>query len=476
MSNPAVANLRGAVGPLPPRAGDRRRRHGHGLPRRGPAARPPGRAQGAPARAGRRDRRRAVPGRDQAHRQPAAPAHPAAVRLGRGRLLPLSMSCRSSRARACATGSAGRSSSRWTTRCGSRARSPSALDYAHRHGVIHRDIKPENILLHDGRALVADFGIALAASKAGGTRMTETGMSLGTPHYMSPEQAMGEREITARSDVYALGAVLYEMLTGDPPFTGSTAQAIVARVVTESPAAAAAAAAHHPAARGGGGAHRAREAAGRPVRDGGRSSPRRCASPTATRRVHGGRAPGGGRPRPSGPASRLARPGRRSASWPRRCGARLRRRRSWLGRPRGAPPSAARPVRCSPAPTAPRCRDNYPWPAAISPDGGILVYCGDAPAAQSDALLAPDRPARGPARSRAPSAATQPLFSPDGRWLAFEAGGKEKKVRLDGSAPVTIAEGGSDNGADWTTTDELVRRRDRSGTRALRRSASPAAS
>ncbi|HET9294807.1 MAG TPA: protein kinase, partial [Gemmatimonadales bacterium] len=97
------------------------------------------------------------------------------------------------------------------------------------------DIKPENILLHDGRALVADFGIALAASKAGGTRMTETGMSLGTPHYMSPEQAMGEREITARSDVYALGCVLYEMLTGEPPFTGVTAQAIVARVVTESP-------------------------------------------------------------------------------------------------------------------------------------------------------------------------------------------------------------------------------------------------
>jgi serine/threonine-protein kinase len=110
----------------------------------------------------------------------------------------------------------------------------SALDYAHRHEVIHRDIKPENILLHDGRALVADFGIALAASKAG-SRMTETGMSLGTPYYMSPEQAMGEREITARSDVYGLGAVLYEMLTGDPPFTGSTAQAIVARVVTETP-------------------------------------------------------------------------------------------------------------------------------------------------------------------------------------------------------------------------------------------------
>ncbi|HUF34917.1 MAG TPA: protein kinase, partial [Gemmatimonadales bacterium] len=110
-----------------------------------------------------------------------------------------------------------------------------ALDYAHRHGIIHRDIKPENILLHDGRALVADFGIALAASNAGGSRMTETGMSLGTPHYMSPEQAMGQREITARSDVYALGVVTYEMLTGDPPFSGSTAQAIVARVMTEEP-------------------------------------------------------------------------------------------------------------------------------------------------------------------------------------------------------------------------------------------------
>src|SRR5687767_13408189 len=104
-----------------------------------------------------------------------------------------------------------------------------ALDYAHRRGIVHRDIKPENILLHDGRALVADFGIALAASTAG-TRMTETGMSLGTPTYMSPEQAMGERELDARSDVYALGCVTYEMLSGEPPFSGPTAQAIVAKV------------------------------------------------------------------------------------------------------------------------------------------------------------------------------------------------------------------------------------------------------
>ncbi len=108
-----------------------------------------------------------------------------------------------------------------------------ALEYAHRHGVIHRDIKPENILIQGGHALVADFGIALAASKTGGKRMTETGMSLGTPHYMSPEQAMGERELDARTDVYALGCVTYEMLAGEPPFTGPTAQSIVAKVMTE---------------------------------------------------------------------------------------------------------------------------------------------------------------------------------------------------------------------------------------------------
>ena len=111
-----------------------------------------------------------------------------------------------------------------------------ALDYAHRRGVVHRDIKPENILLHDGQALVADFGIALAASKTdGSTRITETGMSLGTPQYMAPEQAMGEREITPKADVYALGCVLYEMLVGEPPFAGPTPQAIVARMLTEQP-------------------------------------------------------------------------------------------------------------------------------------------------------------------------------------------------------------------------------------------------
>src|SRR5450759_5245215 len=110
-----------------------------------------------------------------------------------------------------------------------------ALDYAHRQGVIHRDLKPENILLHEGQPLVADFGIALAVSNAGGNRITQTGLSLGTPQYMSPEQATGDRAIDARTDIYSLGAVTYEMLTGEPPHTGSTSQAIIARVLTEKP-------------------------------------------------------------------------------------------------------------------------------------------------------------------------------------------------------------------------------------------------
>src|SRR5213595_3794224 len=104
----------------------------------------------------------------------------------------------------------------------------SALDYAHRHGVIHRDIKPENILFQDGQAVVADFGIALALSAAGGSRLTETGLSLGTPQYMSPEQATGDRLIDARSDIYSLASVLYEMLAGEPPHNGPTATAATA--------------------------------------------------------------------------------------------------------------------------------------------------------------------------------------------------------------------------------------------------------
>ncbi len=174
----------------------------------------------------------------------------------------------------------------------------SALDYAHRHGVIHRDIKPENILLHEGEAVVADFGIALAVREAGGPRLTETGLSLGTPQYMSPEQATGGRALDARSDVYSLAAVVYEMLAGEPPHTGPTVQAVIAKLLTERPT-------------------RLRTGVRSSARGiAGRAGGRRAAPPRGRRGRHRGRARHRGGPvargarggKPKGPRLRRARP------------------------------------------------------------------------------------------------------------------------------------------------------------------------
>jgi len=110
-----------------------------------------------------------------------------------------------------------------------------ALDFAHQRDVVHRDIKPENILLHDGHAVVADFGIARAIRRSGAEWTTAAGMAVGSPAYMSPEQASGEREIDGRTDIYSLASVLYEMLTGRPPFTGPSAQSVIAQRMTVPP-------------------------------------------------------------------------------------------------------------------------------------------------------------------------------------------------------------------------------------------------
>ena len=318
-----------------------------------------------------------------------------------------------------------------------------ALEYAHRHTVIHRDVKPENILLHGGHALVADFGIALAASRSeGGSRMTETGMSLGTPHYMSPEQAMGERDITARSDVYALGCVLYEMLTGEPPFTGPTPQAIVARMMTEEPrsltlqrksippqveaavttaleklpadrfpsAAAFAAALEDPAFAG-------------------------SSATTATRsRSRAATAPS------------WASPGRLVLATAVLVAAITFGLTRWL-----APPGATRDLRSPhvaiPLPEGYELGATNVNPIAISRDGARVAFVGLKDGRNRIFVRAiEDIDAQA---LEGTEGGDGPFFSPDGKWIGFFAGSKLRKVTVSGAALVSLADAPFHRGGAW---------------------------
>ena len=316
-----------------------------------------------------------------------------------------------------------------------------ALDYAHRHGVIHRDIKPENILLHDGRPMVADFGIALALSAAAGGRMTETGMSLGTPHYMSPEQATADKEITGRSDIYSLGSVLYEMLTGE-----SAAHRLLG------------AADHHEdhrragragdqvpevgaAERGGGGGEVAGEVAGRSVRE--RQGVRRGAGESGVHpRGAGGGGGGGGRGGGAGggaggggggPAGWVGGGGRGGGAAPGAGGARGGR---FFGG-RGVlvfPGGAGRP--------------------AISAGGRPLVFLGGGGGRRVffwgglEGLVVHTIPGT--------DNATSPFFSPDGKWIGFFAGAGLQKVQLTGGAATTVSAMSVARGAAWTRGDVIL--------------------
>jgi len=309
-----------------------------------------------------------------------------------------------------------------------------ALDYAHRQGVIHRDIKPENILLHDGRPMVADFGIALAVSAAAGGRMTETGLSLGTPHYMSPEQATAEKEITAKSDVYSLGSVLYEMLTGDPPHTGSSAQQIIMKIVTDIP---------------------------RPVIELRKSVPPNVAAAL-------------GKALEKLPADRFASAAEFAAALinpmfaPAVTSDRAVAARGGDWRQRVAVPAlivagAALVVAAwsltRPVPQARVARyevqlerfdEGSDWSTvAIAPDGSRLVYSGvtdgrrDLLVRPFDQLNAVEIPGT--------EDAINPFFSPDGRRLGFMLSGRAVKVvALDGSPPMTVADSAVGSpGATW---------------------------
>jgi tRNA A-37 threonylcarbamoyl transferase component Bud32 len=321
-----------------------------------------------------------------------------------------------------------------------------ALQYAHERGVIHRDIKPENILLQGGHALVADFGIALAVQQAGGQRMTQTGLSLGTPQYMSPEQAMGEKATDARTDIYALGAVTYEMLVGEPPFTGPNAQAIVARVLTAPPAPPAAtrtsvpahveqavltALAKLPADRFGS-ARAFADALGNP----GLATPRvpgsaaaPASTPNASRRALAGltmvaaallgtTAWGWLRPTPPGPVSRYA-----------------------LAFPALEAPD---PIRSAAAP---------------APDGSFIIYRGPDLARGPEGQLWLKRRDSDRATPIAGTAnAGSFAISPDGQWLAFTSGNQLLKVPVSGGPATALVKGrvATSRGLAWLGTDTVV--------------------
>jgi serine/threonine protein kinase/Tol biopolymer transport system component len=324
-----------------------------------------------------------------------------------------------------------------------------ALDYAHRHGVIHRDIKPENILLQDGQPLVADFGIALAVKQAGGARLTQTGLSLGTPQYMSPEQATAERELDPRSDVYSLGAVLYELLAGEPPFSGASTQAVIARLMTEEP---------------------------RPL-----GLTRRSVPPAVEAAVHRAleklpadrfsTAAQFADALVNDEASRVFRPVRRTTGWPGSSRvpliamaavtlvALIMAAWSLSRRPAERPRPVVR-FELTPPPDWRSMDVTSGSPLALSPDGSTLVYVGANGGGRPRQLyrwnLAEPQPT--------PLAGTEssgfPFFSPDGEWVAFLVGGQLRRTSVRGGGSVAIGEVAAGittfRGGTWTSRGEIV--------------------
>jgi serine/threonine protein kinase/Tol biopolymer transport system component len=319
-----------------------------------------------------------------------------------------------------------------------------ALDYAHSKGVIHRDIKPENILLANGRPMVADFGIALAVSAAAGGRMTETGLSLGTPHYMSPEQATAEKEISARSDVYSLASVLFEMLAGEPPHSGGSAQSIIMKIIAEpapdvtkfrktvppNVAAAVARALEKVPADRFQSAKAFADALGNP------------AFATTASTAHGGL--------PSGP--------RRVNPWMWATGAIgiAALASGWaFGRSTAPAPDAQAVKFVIELPDSITSVSTCCGPAqSLSPDGTTLVFVGirgtagalyRRPLDQLDAELIPGT-----------EGGNSPSFSPNGEWLLFVAQNQLKKVPMAGGPVVPVANTGPVSGAAWGDNDTIV--------------------
>jgi eukaryotic-like serine/threonine-protein kinase len=316
-----------------------------------------------------------------------------------------------------------------------------ALDYAHRQGILHRDIKPENILLHDQQPVLADFGIALAVSAASGDRLTRTGISIGTPSYMSPEQVTGERLLDSRSDIYALGCVSYEMLAGEPPFTGPTAQAVIAAVLTSQ---------------------------ARPLVE---------LRPTVPDTVHTAIHHALERL----PADRFSTAAEFAAALTTGAGASVRRRRPLLRRAAGIALGVGAGLilglllghftRSASAPEVRRWNvvlgDNAPvalagpspasgWQTAIalSPSGGQLAYV----ARRGNSTMLAVRPLDSDSAVSLPGTdgAYLPFYSPDGSSIGFFSGNLLRKVPATGGNPVTLVEVDRITGATWATGDKIL--------------------
>ena len=327
-----------------------------------------------------------------------------------------------------------------------------ALGYAHELGVIHRDIKPENILLQGGHATVADFGIALAVQQAGGHRMTQTGLSLGTPQYMSPEQAMGERSIDPRSDLYSLAAVTYEMLVGEPPFTGPTVQTILARVMTEEP--------------------RAMVGQRKAIPDQVEFAVMRGLEKLPADRWGSAREfaaalrSDASAPHGNATASRNRVEGPSRLSWKARlrdpvtltlAGVAIASAAFSVSALRGASRENTEVVRFTiPALSSDRANSLGYATLAISRDGRSLVYVGLSEDKRPQLMLRTldDITAR-PLPETAD--ATNPIFSPDGKWIAFVRSNQIFKVAIDGSKPQLLAPAqGIFGGMSWSSTGVIV--------------------